>query len=96
MKLSSAPALVLCGLALLLLPFTILIKTSASGPMREHKKRSSTVSSIAAPTNFTVTNNNAEGAINVGATSTLALPDITEALTIDGGSIGPIRPIVIN
>jgi len=91
--------------------------------MRERKKRSSTVSSIAAPTNFTVTNNNAEGAgslrdaitqanlnpgpdtidfdssvtsINVGATSTIALPDITEALTIDGGSIGPIRPIVIN
>ena len=57
MKPHYAPSWLLLGIALVLLPFTVLLKTYANDHLREVKKRSSTPSSAGAPASFTVTNN---------------------------------------
>jgi uncharacterized repeat protein (TIGR01451 family) len=52
MKTNFAPAWVLSGLALVLAPLTVLLKTSANDHLRDSKKRPVTIASV-----FTVTNN---------------------------------------
>src|SRR5215510_459619 len=107
MKPHFAPAWLLPGIALVLLPFTFLLKTSAHDRLRNGKKSAMTISSV-----FTVTNNMDDGpgslrdaitlansnpgpdtidfgpgvtSIPVGLMTMQPLPDITEAVTIDGG-----------
>ena len=116
MKQFIAKTWLLSGLTLFLLPFTVLLRTSASehlSSLGRDGKKTSTVATISSPAlSFTVVTPSDSGvgslrdaiaqananpgtdfisfsggitSIDVGSITGLPLPDITEAVTIDGG-----------